>query len=50
LVILSAAVSRKKEKSANYLHELGAKSVLSVADIPVTKPKPLAKPRWSAII
>ncbi|WP_034552426.1 acryloyl-CoA reductase [Carnobacterium funditum] len=45
-----AAVSRKKEKSANYLHELGAKSVLSVADIQLPKPKPLAKPRWSAII
>ncbi|SEK62696.1 putative quinone oxidoreductase, YhdH/YhfP family [Carnobacterium iners] len=44
------AVSRKKEQSADYLSSLGAKSILSIADIDLPKPKPLAKPRWSAII
>ncbi|MCA9765684.1 MAG: oxidoreductase [Carnobacterium sp.] len=44
------AVSRKKEQSANYLSSLGAKSILSPTDIDLPKSKPLAKPRWSAII
>ncbi|MGB3159626.1 MAG: oxidoreductase [Carnobacterium sp.] len=44
------AVSRKKEQSENYLQKLGATTVLSIEDVQLPKAKPLAKPRWSAII
>ena len=44
------AVSRKKEQSADYLQKLGAEIVLSIEDIELAQPKPLAKSRWSAII